>query len=106
MRANELCVLAMDDSEVKRQQQFYLEKMNKKSKIYMSLIEYNDLLKDQYEIEQDLHNKILIQREMKEIRRELKKYYEPGMLAMYKFERHEDFDDRRTSNGRVKKISR
>lgn len=102
----DLCILAMDDNEVKRQQQFYLEKMDKKSKIYMSLMEYNDLLKDQLEVEQDSYNRYAIQREMKKIRKELKKYYEPGMLAMYKFERHNDIDDKKTKNGKIIRFKR
>ena len=102
----DLCILATDFSDVKRQQQFYIDKIDKKSKIYMSLMEYSDLLKEQLEVEQDPCNRYTIQREMKKIKKELKKYYEPGMLAMYKFERLNDIDDKKTSNGKVIKLKK
>ena len=79
------CPLATDFNFLDKQAELSLERRSKKQKIYNALEEYLEVLEAQLELETDLYSKSLIEIEIKKIKKELKKYYVPSMLAATRY---------------------
>lgn len=81
-KTNDLGVLATDFSIVNKQMKDWEKQRDKKGNIYKAFSEYILCLEDLLENEDDSYKRYLIEQEIKELKKEQKKYYVPSMLEI------------------------
>lgn len=79
---NENCALATDFRKLDQEMIDWLDQREKKGNIYRAFSEYILCLESSLEHEEDFFKRCLIENEIKELKKEQKKYYVPSMLEM------------------------
>lgn len=74
-------ILATDFSKVDKDLEQWMQKREKKQKIYIAIEDYILFLKNSLENEDRLVERIEIEQELKQLEKEKQKYYVPSILA-------------------------
>jgi len=75
-------VLATDFSEVDRSMKDWKSQREAKANIYKAFADYILCLEDSLKHEEDSYKRYLIEKEIKQLKKEQKKYYVPSVLEM------------------------
>lgn len=78
-------LLAIDFSDVEKEQELWLEYREKKGKVYQDLSEYIDFLETVLVNETDSYKKYVIEKEIKKLNRQLKRYEVPSVLGITRY---------------------
>lgn len=76
------CVLATDFSQVDKEMEIWKEKRDAKSTIYIAFRDYIICLENSLEHETDSYKRYLIEKEIKKVKKEQKKYCVPSVLEI------------------------
>lgn len=83
---HQFSILNMNFDDLEKQQEFYKNERDIKIKIFESLAEYIKFLEDLLASLEDSYQRELVERKIKEIKNEQKKYYVPSMLELSSYD--------------------
>lgn len=85
-RKENCSLLETDFKQVEKDMELWQEKREKKGAIYYAFSEYILCLENSLEHETDSYKRYLIEKEIKELKKEQKKYYVPSILEMASYD--------------------
>lgn len=87
IKHNANVLFEIDFSEVRRQNEIWLEERGKKGNIYVAFDEYIEFLNHLLENESDEFKRYTLEDKIKKLKKERDKYYCPSILSAYAYQR-------------------